>query len=111
MMQELLDELEEIKDKPVIVEGLNDRKALEELGFTNVYTLDGPLYEAVEAFEDEDEVVILTDLDKAGKKIYGVLAKGLAKRGVKVDKKIRELLFHTELRQIEGLRHYIERNS
>ena len=111
-MEELLEELKLIKDKPVIVEGINDVKALEELGFTNVTPLNGALYQVIERFEDEDEVVILTDLDKEGKKIYGRLAKGFAKRGVKVNDNVRNILFkETKLRQIEGLANYIKRNQ
>ncbi|MFC1648923.1 toprim domain-containing protein [Nanoarchaeota archaeon] len=107
-MEEVLEELELIRHKTVIVEGKNDKKALEKLGFDNVITLDKPLYLIVEEIED-DEVVILTDLDKAGKELYGKLAKDFLRRGVKIDSRIRRLLFKTDLRQIEGLANYIDR--
>ena len=60
---------------------------------------------------NEKKVLILTDLDKKGKQIYGRLKKDLNKRGVLVDDKLRNLLFKTDLRQIEGLKRYVERNA
>jgi len=107
MFMEILEELERIKDKVVIVEGKNDKRSLEELGFTRVVTIDRPLFEIVESIEDE--VVILTDLDSEGKRLFSILRRDFERRGVKVDKKIRELLFRTRLRQIEGLNSYIKR--
>ena len=109
-MEEVLQELEKIRSKKVIVEGKNDKKSLEKLGFENITVIDRPLYKVVEEVKDS-EVVILTDLDKAGKKLYGKLAKDFARRGVRVDSIIRELLFKTQLRQIEGLANYIERQK
>lgn len=109
-MDELLEELDNIRYKTVIVEGKNDKKSLEKLGFNHVLTINKPLYEIVEDVEDK-EVVILTDLDRAGKHLFGKLAKDFTRRGVKINSKIRRILFRTDLRQIEGLANYIERRS
>ena len=55
--------------------------------------------------------IILTDLDKQGKELYGKLNSGLQQFGVKVDNNFRNFLFkNTKLRQIEGLTTYIENN-
>ena len=104
LFQELLECLEECKDKIVIVEGIKDKKALESLGFTDIsYINRQPLFKVVEILQKK-EVIILTDLDREGRKLYSRLKDELNNRGVRVDDELRELLFKTELRQIEGLR-------
>lgn len=105
--------IEKIKDSNIliIVEGKKDKIALEKLGISNVIELNKkPLFQIVEEIADfNDECIILTDLDKKGKEIYGKLNSNLQKNGVKVDNKFREFLFrHTKLRQIEGLTAYLE---
>ena len=58
------------------------------------------------------ECIILTDLDKTGKQLYGKLSHGLQQFGVKIDNNFRNFLFkNTKLRQIEGLATYIENNG
>ena len=52
--------------------------------------------------------MILTDLDKEGKKLFGKLNKELQRRGVKVDNALRLLLFKTGITEIEGLDTYIK---
>jgi len=90
----------------VIVEGKKDRKALQELGVEKVMTLDTH-HKLVEKVT-EKEVVLLVDLDKEGKKLYGKLKDIFSRRGVKVNDKLRHYLFkNTTLRQIEGLTRYV----
>ena len=93
---------------PIIVEGKKDKKALETFGITRVFTIDRPLFEIVELISEKYKcVIILTDLDKAGKKLYAKLASDFSKRGVHVDNSFLEFLFkHTSLSHIEGLVHY-----
>jgi len=109
---ELLDWIETIKDsdKIIIVEGKEDKKALHKLGITDVVQLNKrPLYKVVEELiEKGKEVIILTDLDKKGKQLYGKLNHDLCRFGVKVDNRFRNFLFkNTKLRQIEGMDSYI----
>jgi 5S rRNA maturation endonuclease (ribonuclease M5) len=111
-----MNELEILKNsgKAVIVEGKKDKECLESLGFSNVIELQKrPLFKVVEDVAKKyKEVAILTDLDKRGKKIFGYLNSGLQKHGVKVDNRFRNFLFKkTKLRQIEGLKKYIQRND
>ena len=106
-LEEFLKVKEEYLNEPVIVEGIKDKAALKQLGFKKIIMTDKALYKVVEGIT-EKKVVILTDLDKTGKKIYYHLKKGLTDRGVVVDNKLRDLLFKTELRQVEGLTKYIE---
>ncbi len=103
---ELMACLSSIVDKLVIVEGKNDRAALNALGVRNVITLNKPLFSIVEEVAaKQSEAVILTDLDREGKKLYGKLGSLLSYHGVKIDNSFRNyLLKNTKIRQIEGLR-------
>jgi len=109
---EILKHLSEIKDKLVIVEGFKDKRALQSFGIKRIKVLKGrALYKVVEEVTDKD-AVILTDLDRAGKKLYAVLKDKFSQRGVKVDDKFRNFLFkETKLRQIEGLKRFMARIS
>jgi len=109
--QDLLDELSKAKNKFVVVEGESDKAALKYFGFTNIIPLNSsPLYKFVEGIK-EKEIVILTDLDKEGRKIYGKLNSVLQQRGVRIDDSLRNALFRTQLRQIEGLPRFLEKQK
>ena len=98
-------------DEFIIVEGKKDKEALEKQGITNIQILNKkPLYQLVEDLSSERKnVVILTDLDRKGRELYGKLNNGLKKHGVKVNDKPRNFLFkRTKLRQIEGLTSYMQ---
>ena len=104
--------IQKIKDSNIliVVEGKKDRIALQKLGIINVRELSKkPLFQIVEEIADSNkECVILTDLDREGKELYGKLNSNLQKHGVKINNKFREFLFkHTKLRQIEGIDSYI----
>lgn len=116
-MNKKIDELqafiEKIKNSNilVIVEGKKDRIALQKLGLSNIVELSKkPLFQIVEDISNSNkECIILTDLDKKGKEIYGKLNSNLQKNGVKINNKFREFLFkHTKLRQIEGIDTYLD---
>ncbi|MFC1769110.1 toprim domain-containing protein [Nanoarchaeota archaeon] len=102
------------EDKPIIVEGKNDKIALIKIGCTMIITLSkNPLYKVVEdVVKKERGCIILTDLDKKGKELYGKLNRQLQQFGVRVDDSYRDFLFKkTKLRQIEGLYRYCLRNG
>ena len=112
-IDELNNLIEKIKNSNtlIIVEGKKDKIALQKLGLTNIMELNKkPLFQIVEEVSaSNEECIILTDLDKKGKEIYGKLNSNLQKHGVKVNNKFREFLFkHTKLRQIEGIDTYLE---
>ena len=119
VLEDLQKHIELIKEYniPVIVEGYKDKKALVSLGIDpkRVFTLfRRALFKVVEdiVYRKEKSVIILTDLDSEGKKLYSRLKRDLCERGVYIDKKFRNFLFkHTSLRQIEGLKNYLERND
>lgn len=102
------------EDAPVIVEGPKDFSALEAFGIRNVVTLSRePLYKVVEGIAASSKrVIILTDLDKEGKRLYSKLRQGFDRLGVQVDAVYREWLFReTELSHIEGLAAYVEHKA
>ena len=94
----------------VIVEGKKDRAALNKFGVTNIVELTKkPLFQIVEEVANSsEECIIMTDLDKKGKQIYGKLNSDLQRHGVKVNNNFRNFLFkNTKLRQIEGMDTYV----
>ncbi len=97
------------ESRPILVEGKKDKKALESFNVKNIIMLDRPLFEIVEVISEKyDSVIILTDLDKEGKKFYAYFSQELGKRGVKIESKYRDFLFrNTDLTQIEGLPTYL----
>ena len=112
-LQELLNHLDKIREKNllVIVEGVKDKKALNSFGIKRVKPISRrALYKVVEETAKNDkECIILTDLDKTGKRLFAKLNHDLNQHGARVNKKFREFLFrYTKLRQIEGLRTYVE---
>lgn len=109
MLEELYTEIDNVRHVPVLVEGPNDKRSLEKLGFTNVKHLTGPLYQMVELIEEEEEVIVLTDLDAHGRRLYKYFYAELTRRGVRVNNRLRLLLFSTPVRQIEGLAGYLRR--
>lgn len=111
--EELQHFIGEVKDLNtlVVVEGKKDRTALQKVGINNVVTLSKkPLFQIVEDISSSNnECIILTDLDKKGKELFGKLNSDLQKNGVRVDNKFRNFLFkNTKLRQIEGLDSYLQ---
>ena len=111
-VEDILGLLDEIKQKNllVIVEGQKDIRALQSLGIINILSLKKPLYAVVEEIAAKSkEVVLLTDLDDEGKKLYHELSRGLQKHGVKIDNRLRKLLFKTPIRHVEGLSGYLAR--
>jgi 5S rRNA maturation endonuclease (ribonuclease M5) len=93
----------------VLVEGIKDKKALEGLGIKKIKMIQRkPLYKVIDEI-NEKEVVILTDLDKEGKRLYSKLRSALQRKGVKINNEFRNFLFKTELRQIEGLTRHIKK--
>ena len=104
-METLEDWIRELQQtqKLIIVEGKKDLKALASFGITKVIQISGPFYKFIESIEEKD-VIILTDLDSEGKKLYSKLKHNLQKRGTRIDNKFREFLFTTQVTTIESLK-------
>ncbi len=112
--KEFYEHIDKIKKSKtlVIVEGKKDKKALQSLGIKNIVELSKkPLFDIIEKISLKNkECIILTDLDKHGKELYGKLNSGLQQHGVRINNNFRNFLFKsTKLRQIEGLVTYIEK--
>ena len=109
LIQQLYAHLQDIQEKeiPIIVEGWNDKKALQALGLTNIFTLNMPLFKIVERIPGR-EVVILTDLDTKGKQLYARIQHDCIHHGIRINNRLRHFLFReTPLSHIEGLPTYL----
>jgi 5S rRNA maturation endonuclease (ribonuclease M5) len=111
----MIDWLNKLRDskKLVIVEGEKDKEALQKLGIKNVVAISRkPLFEFIEEISNKyTEVIILTDLDSEGRKLYSKLKHNLQKNGVKIDNQFREILFRkTHISQIEGIFTYFRKS-
>ncbi len=109
--QQIMQFIEEIQQDniPIIVEGRNDKRALQELGLDNIFTLNLPLFKIVERIPGK-EVVILTDLDKKGKELYRRIQHDCIHHGIKINNNLRHFLFReTQLAHIEGLPRYLRK--
>lgn len=107
-METIAEWIESLRDsnKLILVEGKKDKQKLEMLGLKNIITISNkPLYKTIENISEVcKEVVILTDLDHEGRKLYSKLKHQCQRNGIKVDRKYREFLFsNTKMTQIEGI--------
>mgnify|MGYP001559487244 CR=1 FL=1 len=110
-IDEWVDELSN-EDSLIIVEGKKDKLALNKLGIENVNSIKEPIYLVIEKIIDHNkEIIILTDLDKEGKKIYSKLRHEFQRYGIEINNKYRRFLIkHTKITHIEGLPTYINNN-
>ena len=67
-LKDWLERLKEFSEKEktvVLVEGKKDKQKLEKFGISHIYSIKGKkFYDILEELENEDLVIILTDLDK-----------------------------------------------
>jgi len=112
-LHEIYQFIERLKKKsskiPVIVEGKRDYWILHKLGVKNIYTISGKRYTDLlgELPETTDEVILLTDLDKQGEKIFKTLKKLFENSNLKVDCSFREELKKFDIQEVEELRKLI----
>lgn len=113
-MKEWLEKLKE-SEAIIVVEGKRDIIALENLGIPKqrIFRLNDAVFACAEELAArEKEIIILTDFDAEGKKLYGSLSKDLASLGAKVDRYFREFLMkNTPLSHIEGIDTFFENLS
>ena len=84
--------LEEMRGKPVIVEGKRDKESLESCMIKRIIPVNGRPREACEMLAGENEAVILTDFDKAGEEMLGQLSETLRGCGVRPNVDCRRML-------------------
>jgi 5S rRNA maturation endonuclease (ribonuclease M5) len=113
--KELLEFLHSIKRKTVIVEGKNDKRVLERIGFKNIITLNQgkSLYDTIEKVKGG--VIILTDFDRKGNELSKKLKLFLRCIDCKVDalsrKRLKELFMKNKLTTIQSLKKLIKRGD
>ncbi|MFH1404221.1 MAG: toprim domain-containing protein [Candidatus Altiarchaeota archaeon] len=103
---DLLPEFLESLGKPIIVEGRKDREALERLGVSEpVVELNrgASLLDVVEALQEYDEVIVLTDMDQQGKILRKKLHKLFNLYGIREDVRPREIFARMRFSHVEGL--------
>lgn len=79
-------------DCPVIVEGKRDKQTLTKIGVDNIIPLNGKsLYNFTFDYSEKfDQVLVLTDFDKEGKRLAGKLTSFFESMGVKIKGKLRK---------------------
>ena len=114
-MQELFEHVEKLKTskKLIIVEGIKDLKALDNLDIFNTIEIKGPLVIFAESIaKDNKDVILLTDLDAEGNKLFKTLNHHFCQMGVRVDYTFRKFLKEkTRLKVIEKLDNYVEKKK
>jgi 5S rRNA maturation endonuclease (ribonuclease M5) len=111
LYEEVIEEIERLKelsiDFPIIVEGKKDERALRMLGVNGKFFFANamPVYELCEIISDKfPEVILLTDLDEAGKKITKKIKALLSQKGVRINEKFRfSLLRKLNTCQVESI--------
>ncbi len=107
----LMDELEELREDseeyPIIVEGKRDENALRNLGVEGVFYHASitPFHELCEGISAKySDVILLTDLDRAGETLAKKLRSYFSQMGVRVKEKHRlNLMSKLDTHQVENL--------
>jgi len=90
----------------VIVEGKNDVAVLKRFGIKNLIPISGKNYfDLLEEIPDDTaEVVLLTDVDRQGEKIFKTLKRIFESQGLKVDGSFRKFLKKLGIEEVEQLK-------
>jgi 5S rRNA maturation endonuclease (ribonuclease M5) len=114
MNEKLIKEMNKAENYLVVVEGKKDKRALEALGFMNIFVINETgksLGEKIEQIQEmcgkKDKVCILTDFDKKGKQLYLLLKSKLSEIGVRMDNSLRGVLLKERISHIEGLHKHL----
>lgn len=106
-LKDWLERLKEFSEKEktvVLVEGKKDKQKLEKFGISHIYSIKGKkFYDILEELENEDLVIILTDLDKQGEKISSKISSMFQREGIPVDLEFREYLKNFDIKHIEDI--------
>ncbi len=106
-LDEWLERLKAISEREgtvIIVEGKRDAQKLHKLGIKNVYQIKGKrFYDILEEIENFSYIVILTDLDKQGEKMFSKLKYILEREGIPTDGRFRQMLKKLGIKHIEDI--------
>ncbi|MBN2043242.1 MAG: toprim domain-containing protein [Candidatus Aenigmarchaeota archaeon] len=97
--------IQELSEKILLVEGKKDEEALKRLGLKNIIAINGkPLYIVAEELSAKNqEIVILSDFDKAGKEINLKLKKLLQRYKKTTNVRLRKGIMNLGKNKIEDL--------
>ncbi len=99
--------IEEMRGKPVIVEGKKDKQALENCGIKErILLINRKPEDLCRSLSGEDEAIILTDFDERGEELAEVISELLRSYGVRPDTDCRR-----RLRYALGIRVFQEIDS
>ncbi len=106
-LDEWLERLKAISEREgtvIVVEGKRDAQKLQKLGIKNIYQIKGKrFYDILEDLENSSYVVILTDLDKQGEKMFSRLKYILEREGIPTDGRFRQMLKKSGIKHIEDI--------
>ncbi|MEM4188333.1 MAG: hypothetical protein QW786_01230 [Candidatus Hadarchaeum sp.] len=116
-IDELLSELNRLASEgvPIIVEGIDDEKALKMLGICGSFrriSNGGTLLNFVEGLSGTKEIIILTDFDRAGDELARFIIKHTKSLGVKPITEFRDKLkplVRRSVKDVEGLAKFLQR--
>ncbi|MEM3514205.1 MAG: hypothetical protein QXQ66_00785 [Candidatus Hadarchaeum sp.] len=124
LTEEVLEQIDELLSElnrlaldgiPIIVEGMDDEKALRALGISGrvrKISNGGSLLNFVEGLSGSKEIVILTDFDKAGDELASFIIKHAKRLGVKPISEFRDRLkplVRRSVKDVEGLAKFLQR--
>jgi len=116
-VDELLSELNKLASggTPIIVEGMDDEKALMKLGISGRFhkvSSGSSLLNFVESFSNNKEIIILTDFDRAGDELAKFITKHAKRLGVEPITEFRDklkLLVRRSIKDVEGLAKFLQK--
>ncbi len=95
----------------VLVEGVSDKRALEEIGFSQVQFLSGPLFSVVESFEKGCVVQLCFDNDAHGRELTKRFTREFSQRGVQVRFDVQNIIFSFGVTRIEDFLSFVRRRK
>ena len=104
--------VKDTEDVIIIVEGKNDKKALETIGVSegNIITISGrPLEKVSDETEkrcksEGKELMILTDFDRKGKTLAAKLTRLLQARNIHPNQRLRRMFTRFKKHEVEGVK-------
>lgn len=104
-LQDILEVIHKLKEKYIIVEGKKDEKVLQNFGLDNIIKIGGKnLHNIILTIKHDKEIVILTDFDKAGRKLAARTNRIFRKHKYKINNRLRKLFMNLGKSRIEDFK-------
>ena len=99
------------KEIPIVVEGVYEKRSLEALNISNVYACSKRTSNVAEKIAKKyKECILLMDTDKKGRDLYTKAKAKFEERGVKIDQRFEQFIFHTQLKRIRSIFTYFHKH-